>query len=35
MMAISGYIEPMTSTKYNKMELINETFVLLITYHLY
>jgi len=35
MMTIIGYTEPMTSISENIMNLINEAFVLLITYHLY
>jgi hypothetical protein len=35
MMAIIGYTEPMTGKTANKMDLINEAFVLFFTYHLY
>jgi hypothetical protein len=35
MMGVTGYTEPMTSTTANKMELVNEVFVLFFTYHLY
>lgn len=31
----SGVVEPMSSPSANKIDLINEMFVLLITYHLY
>ena len=31
----SGVVEPMSSTSGNRIDLINEVFVLLITYHLY
>ena len=35
MMITSGTIEPVTEVTGNRMELFNETFVLLTTYHLY
>lgn len=35
MMVISGTTEPAADRKANSMELLNETFVLLTTYHLY
>ena len=35
MMIVTGYTEPMTKKSAGTMELINEGFVLLITYHLY
>jgi hypothetical protein len=31
----SGLIEPMTSNDANKMDLVNEAFILMTTYHLY
>lgn len=31
----SGYAEPMVDRQANSMELINEAFVLMLTYHLY
>ena len=34
-MTVIGYTEPMTSISENIMNLINEAFVLLFTYHLY
>ena len=34
-MTVIGYTEPMTSISANIMNLINEAFVLLFTYHLY
>ena len=35
MMTITGYTSPMTSKVANRMELLNEAFVLIFTYHLY
>jgi len=35
MMVISGYTRPVIDSVVNKMELVNETCVLLTTYHLY
>ena len=35
MMTIAGITRPMISKTSNAIELINETFILLITYHLY
>ena len=35
MMIVTGYTEPMTKKSAGTMELINEGFVFLITYHLY
>jgi hypothetical protein len=35
MMMTSGLTEPMTEKVSNTMDLVNETFVLLTTYHLY
>ena len=35
MMTVIGYTEPMTSISANIMNLINEAFILLFTYHLY
>ena len=35
MMAIVGYTQPMRDNIQNRMELLNETFVLVFTYHLY
>jgi hypothetical protein len=35
MMLVSGYTEPMEGKTAGRMELINEAFVLIITYHLY
>jgi len=35
MMMTSGFTEPMTEKVSNNMDLINEAFVLLTTYHLY
>jgi hypothetical protein len=35
MMATSGLTKPMINTTENTMELVNEAFVLIMTYHLY
>lgn len=35
MLTISGYTQPMVSRTSNTMDLVNEGFILLITYHLY
>ena len=35
MMTILGYTTPMTNSTSNKMDLVNEGFILLVTYHLY
>ncbi len=35
MMLISGYTEPITDVIGGRMNLINEAFVLFLTYHLY
>ena len=35
MMTVIGYTEPMKNKSANYMELINEAFVLIFTYHMY
>lgn len=35
MIVLIGYIPPYTDRKMNNMELVNEAFILLITYHFY
>ena len=35
MMSLTGYIEPMVMNLENRMELVNEIFTLVFTYHLY
>ena len=35
MMVVIGYTEPMKNQLLNNMELLNETFILLFTYHMY
>ena len=35
MLGLTGYIEPMSKNLENRMELVNESFVLIFTYHLY
>jgi hypothetical protein len=35
MMLVSGYTEPLKEIAANRLNLMNEAFVLLITYHLY
>ena len=35
MIIVSGYTEPMTEISAGRLELLNEVFVLFITYHLY
>ena len=35
MMAVIGFTEPMNNKLLNLMELVNEAFILLFTYHLY
>jgi len=35
MVTLTGYIEPMTKPIENRLELANEAFVLIFTYHLY
>ena len=35
MISLTGYIEPMVMNLENRMELVNEIFTLVFTYHLY